>query len=551
MSKKRKLGRNEKCTCGSGLKYKKCCDNPLRNQNSKNPKFSLQYIPTEVLKAIERHKANEAIRQQQQGFGKPIIAEKFNGQQLVAVGNTIYHSPKWKTFPDFLSYYLKKTLGAEWGIAEIKKPLTERHSIMQWYEEYCHFQRQYTEKDGELYRAPATGVVYCYLGLAYNLYLLKHNVGLQELLVKRLKNVGQFQGAYYELIVANCLIRAGFDLVLEDETDRKSKHCEFAAISKRTGERYSVEAKMRSVVGILGKDLNDGTQNSDATSELIKHINAALRKPADDKRLIFIDLNTDPDLKGDQPTWLERAARKLETKEKNLEENQRAYVFVTNIPFHRTLRDQSTGHAALAHGLGIDDFAKPGHYRLSEIYKQKQKHRDAHDILSAFKTYTQLPSTFDGSLPSVAFSNHSERIVIGETYFFEDIDQKGVIGTVTTATVNEIEKNIYFIIKTEDSKSLILTKPMSDDELIDYKNHPEGFFGSVQSPPKKTNNPYELFEWMLNTYKNTPKERLLEFMKEHPDLETLKTLSQEDLAITYCERCVGVLLEKQKEDGNA
>jgi hypothetical protein len=53
--------------------------------------------------------------------------------------------------------------------------------------------------------------------------------------------------------VANVLIGAGFKLTLEDETDGKNKHCEFAAISGTTGKRYWVEAKMRSVAGLLVK----------------------------------------------------------------------------------------------------------------------------------------------------------------------------------------------------------------------------------------------------------------------------------------------------------
>jgi len=79
----------------------------------------------------ERYKADELIRQQQQGLGRPIIALKTKNQQIVVAGQTAYHSPKWKTFPDFLSDYLKIILGGEWGNAEIVKPLPNRHPILQ------------------------------------------------------------------------------------------------------------------------------------------------------------------------------------------------------------------------------------------------------------------------------------------------------------------------------------------------------------------------------------------------------------------------------------
>ena len=133
-----KIGRNQICPlCDSGKKYKKCCGNPLLSDKPTLRQFSPSNISPEVKKALERHKADELIRKQQQGLGNPIIATKFKDQQVVAVGNTVYFSPKWKTFPDFLSYYLKSTVGEEWGNSEIKKIFEERHPILQWYDKFC------------------------------------------------------------------------------------------------------------------------------------------------------------------------------------------------------------------------------------------------------------------------------------------------------------------------------------------------------------------------------------------------------------------------------
>jgi hypothetical protein len=294
-----RIGRNDPCPCKSGLKYKKCCGNSLKEKTT-----APGPIPFEVLAELKRGEAVELIRRQQQGLGNPIVSCKLNDQRIVAAGNTLYWSPKWKTFADFLAGYIAQILGGLWGNAEIAKPLNERHPIMQWYEEYCYFQRRHG-MGGEVKSAPATGVVNCYLGLAYSLYLIKHNVELQDRLVRRLKNVAQFQGAYYELFVANSLIRAGFKLELEDETDAKINHCEFSAVSM-TGKKYWVEAKMRSVVGLLGKTEHDGTKSTDPTSELVKHLNSAFTKPAANERLIFIDLNAEPN-SGVVPEWTDRA----------------------------------------------------------------------------------------------------------------------------------------------------------------------------------------------------------------------------------------------------
>ncbi len=183
---------------------------------------------------------------------------------------------------------------------------------MQWHHALCEYHRATIVTPGVPSLAPVTGVVACYMGLAYSLYLLAHNVELQGRLVGRLKNAGTFQGAYYETIVANILIRAGFELALEDEADSASKHCEFSARATHRQE-YWVEAKMRSVVGQFGKSAADSTTDTNPTSHLIRHLNAALQKPAQDERLVFIDLNTES-VSGTEavPSWIERAAHRLE-----------------------------------------------------------------------------------------------------------------------------------------------------------------------------------------------------------------------------------------------
>ena len=236
-----KVRRNQPCPCGSGKKYKQCHGNPIHPK----PLESTQPVRRHIQNVMRRREAEELVRIQQQGSGRPIISSTFQGHRVVAVGDQLYHSKKWKFFTDFLSDYLKTVMGSEWGNSELTKQWDERHPILRWYHDFCLMQ-QATDKNADgAYSATPTGVVYCYLGLAYGLYLLSHNVELQSRLIERLKDSKNFQGAYYEVIIANCLIRAGFELTLEEETDKSMKHCEFSAISKRTSKKYWVEAKMK------------------------------------------------------------------------------------------------------------------------------------------------------------------------------------------------------------------------------------------------------------------------------------------------------------------
>ena len=87
----------------------------------------------------------------------------------------------------------------------------------------------------------------------------------------------------------------------------------------------------------------------------------------------------------------------------------------------------------------------------------------------------------------------AERVIIGETYFFEGCGEnnEGLLGTVTTATVSEGEKVIYVGVATPDGRGHILTQPISDAALADYKAHPDAFFGVIQHAGRKTENIYE------------------------------------------------------------
>lgn len=538
-----KYGRNQPCPCGSGKKYKHCHGNPLdpKPLPGEQPQGAPQPLPPQIQAMFRDMQARDKRRKDSQGFGRPIISTDFKGHKVVAVGSTVHFSEKWIYFPDFLTDFIKTKIGGDWGNAEIAKPFEERHPLMQWYHLVCEFQQGLEKDENGHMNSEATGLVNCYYGLAYNLYLLEHNAELQQRYIDRLKQADQFQGAYYELMVASCMIRAGFKLELEDEADQEQKHCEFSATSTRTRKKYWVEAKMRSVAGILGKTEADGQPaTSKPTSRLSTHIKEAFAKPADGERIIFVDVNTGPMTREDfqstppkTPKWMDAAERQLGDRERNLKEGQSAYVFVTNMSFHNSLDETFLGQAVLTFGLGIDDYGKPRTYTFPESWRIKQKHQDLFAIEEALKKYPQIPNTFDDDLPPVADGDR-ERIKIGRLYNFEDA---GVIGEVTSASVVEPEKRIYIVVSGQDGKGHILSEDISDRELEVYRQHKETYFGVIQEVGKELETPYELFEWMMETYKNTSKEKLLEWMKDAQDFEELKKLDQLDLALTYCERC--------------
>lgn len=528
-----KIGRNRPCPCGSGKKYKRC-HGLLLGTGSPSPPLKLKKI-FELDKKTNTGAA-EILRIQQQGHGNQIESFEHEGQRFVVAGQSIYHSSKWKTFIDFLSTYILRELSKEWFTAEAAKPIDQRNTISMWLDEIKSQEVARGSKPGEVQHITITGAACCFFGLAYNLYLLDHNAELQKRYLDRLQNNGNLQGAYYELLVANVLIRAGFALELEDETDIRQKHCEFSATSKRTGRKYWVEAKMRGVCGLLGRTDKDGVspKERDPTSRMTTHIAEALGKPAEDERLIFVDLNADVETTPTgEPAWMAKAVRRLDSRERNLSDGQTAYVFVTNLAFHRYLSNDTVGRETLAYGLGLPDFSKPGYRRILDMYRNKQKHIDAYDVMAALQTYPCIPSTFDGSLPSEAFGG-IRSLKIGETYFFDNIEG-GVLAKVTGAIMDEPEKLAYVTVITPENQSFTIAHPVTDEQMEDYRRHPNVFFGEVNRNGAGTNNPLEFFEWMLGVYTEYPKSNMLRELSSHPDIEAFKTLSQPELAEALAE----------------
>jgi hypothetical protein len=527
-----KVGRNERCPCGSGKKFKRC-----------HGVASTRYPPEvpDIFQLRQNHLARERIRQTQQGLGKPVISAQWQGHQFVAVGNTLHYSKTWKTFIDFLSDYLKTKIGSEWGNAEIAKPLAERHPLMQWYDALCRLQRKYITTPGQPSKMPVTGVAACYFSVAYGLYLLDHNAELQARLIRRLKDPGNFQGAYYELQIASAFLLAGFTLALEDETDPTQKHCEFNATSPVTGKRYWVEAKMRAVAGELGRTTADGTKSSNPLSSLIKHLNRALAKPADCERMIFLDLNAEmsADVSDDNPpAFVGTVNKRLRDYEKNeLPDGEKAYVLVTNLNFHKNL-DALAQLVAWPVGLGVGNFNNSGFYRLSDRYMQEREHADVFRVAEGLSKILTWPATFDGSLPSVGLEGQRPPIQIGETYSFEGAGPNGedLVGTVTSAIMLESEKSVMVGVSCADGKSYLLKEDVSDAQLADYRAHPDAYFGQIVRPQKGIKSPHDMFDFLMHAYAEMPREDLLRHMAGRvPDAEMMET---EQLRAIYCEGLV-------------
>jgi len=252
-------------------------------------KITREPIPLRLKKKLENEEKNRRLY----GEVKDIIHEDFQGKKVIAVGNKLMSSKNWKTFPDFLFDYIREVLGSNWGEEELKKPLSERHQIIQWYQYVLESRLKQKPNEAGLYEAMPDRITSAFLLLAYDLYLLSHNSQLQSKVIQRLKQPSQFQGARYELFVASTLIRAGCDLIFEDESDSTTKHVEFTAIHRPTKQRIAVEAKSKHRDKILGFESKN--LPVDETKVNVRGlIENAVKKAPSDPLVIFVELNLPP-----------------------------------------------------------------------------------------------------------------------------------------------------------------------------------------------------------------------------------------------------------------
>lgn len=517
---KEKIGRNSPCPCGSGTKYKKCHGN--MSEKPTGPHLD------KIREILASHEAKEACRINQQGQGKPIISAEMNGTRFTAVGSRLHYSRTHKTFVDFLGDYIRSVLGADWGNSEIAKPLEQRHQILRWYNDICLLQQENMKRPrGELQEFPANGLTQCYYGLAYNLYLLQHNAELQNYLVNRLKNPDSFYAAYYETYVSAWFILAGFELRIENEADSTKTHPEF--IATRGSETYSVEAKSR----------KEGKDHFQVGNQIYK----ALCKESQHPRVVFIDMNVGKD--ANLETLRDEVMTVVRDKEKGMRIHGNpappAYIFITNQPLHLAPNEVRLPRFCLSTGFKIPDYSFGSQFSsLTSAYKAKQRHSAMFDVQAAFSRYS-IPSTFDGEIPEFAFGKATRRFVIGDSVEVSD----GIRLKIQSGIVNEQEKRAYLILAGSHGGSHIYTSDLTEEELSAYRAHPETFFGRVVSVSKSIDDPLALFEFFVEGYRTTPREKLLEFMSKAPDIEKYKELPAEDLLYVYAEGLTYSALRKR------
>jgi hypothetical protein len=269
----------------------------------------------------------------------------------------------------------------------------------------------------------------------------------------------------------------------------------------------------------------------------------ALKKAASHTRIVFIDLNTpDPETGEEVPAYVRRAfdlMRRFEVLDPQAQRLPPAYVFLTNAPWEHHLDSNEYRQLALGDGFHIDEFKLDHTYpSLRAAIDGRQAHIEMHGLLKSMREHSQIPSTFDGDNPELAFTSAEQRLTIGNRYRVPDAGGTEVEGVLTSAVVLEHEKAAYCGLNTDDGRGFILRAALSDADLAAWKRHPDTFFGEV-SRNRKSETVLDLYDFFMETHTKTPKAKLLGFLAGAQDIEHLAKLDQPALASVYCERLAG------------
>ncbi|MBB4259975.1 hypothetical protein [Bradyrhizobium sp. CIR3A] len=482
-----------------------------------------------------RRDAQRHNRRRQQGYGKPIQYYPLaQGRKAVVIGRALMVGD-WSTFTDFLLDYLAERLGRGWIADEMRKP--DGHPIGQWASKMGRSPRAAVPA-GQVAKATINNAFRSVLTLAYNLYLIEHhyeqyNEPLLERLLRRLRVADGFWPAVSEVNAAAAFLKAGFSLRYDDDL-APGEHAEFTATFAETRRRFSVEVKTRT--GSISPELNPIDQ-----VKLKNKLSKALRKSLPWTRVVFVDMNLPVLIDQDQTHMLDAMLAKVKEAEDSLRISGRpapaAYLFLVNQPFHYHHESLEGASVVAALGFRLPSFQPRSPATFRQVILGREQHPEMHALIESIKIHSEPPSTFDGQEPEFAFApkeNHP-RWIIGNEYLVPDADGNAVLARLVSASAHAESAKMHGIFE-KDGENFMVSCPMTEAEVTVYRRNPETFFGVVQSVGTKANDAFDLAEFLYSTYRHSSKEKLLEFLKDHPALEKMRSWPQKELAIFVSEQ---------------
>jgi len=320
---------------------------------------------------------------------------------------------------------------------------------------------------------------------------------------------------------------------MEEEGDSTRAHCEFVATHRETGRTFSVEAK-----AVTSESKRAGITS--APPRIREKIYKALAKDLAHERIICVELNRAQTFSAENvPDWVPLVDADVVDAEKTLTISNAtappAYILVTNRTHLHNLDAPAEPEVMFACGFKIDDFAPRVPLPLLTLVEARERHIELHWLMQAMEKHAQIPSTFDDKTPEEAFhaAELTSRPRIGEVHPFHDGRGNVVTGVVVDAIVDIRQRKAIYAFNLASGESVIVQQELGAGDIAAYTDSPDTYFGVVRPIRKAITKALDTFDFVYESCRNTPRERLLQLMFTWPDPAAREKLSQEELARRY------------------
>jgi hypothetical protein len=341
--------------------------------------------PERVRDAFNRRQIDRVNHYSNHGFHRPPLVAGNDQDRFIVRGGKVIHWGGGDNFMNFLESDLLRELGEPFR-RNISHPL------------HIWWQAMRAQAKSRHHLGPERGLmstvpVLSFFTVAHDLFVIADNSEPRERLLKSLRVADQFHGARYELMIAACLVRAGFSFAFSDEEDLSSGHSDGLATHRRTGKRYAVEMKTKSWPGVLGKS-GERPPVETMKGNVSRQLREALAKPADAERLIFIDMNLPPpphDWQGEGVWWQGDAVaskRAVEEQPGNVPRDATGFVIFTNMPSnHLPLDEFYIGLETAFTGYNQPNFS-------ADMPLLGDAYPEIADLFDAFRNHDLMPQKF-------------------------------------------------------------------------------------------------------------------------------------------------------------
>jgi hypothetical protein len=476
---------------------------------------------------LRAHRAAENVRQQQQGYGKPIISTVDHGYRIVVVGKTVFWGQNWLLFPDFLFHFLKRTLGFKWGSRQKGK---SPHPIFRWLAKINDHAAKHGTVQGRVRSSPLVGFLSGTLHLAHALYLIAHHDKIPKRLLKRLREPPTFLPAYYEALVGAALAVAGFEIASAETKATSTPTPEFRARSKTSGKVYEVEAKRKDHWTVPTADVKGEAFKRELENYVRNQIYHASRKRLQNPifwlELSIPTLNTRVDSRS-VAAHLKSIIRDAEQMKIDGKPLSPAFVVITNHTFLANEEIAGEPSFALLETLHIPDYPFGRTMEIEDALEGYDKHRDVVWMMKAWHLARTIPHTFDGTPPELLSPDGQPQktVQIGDTLVVRDKDGNGV-----TARIEDIasmgDKAVAVVRDVATNNTWLQEFPLTEGQTQAAARFTDAIFGKDNaSRGLRDSDPFDLYDWFLKVYADTKPEQLAKLIHEDAGLRQYEGLS--------------------------